>query len=84
MYKSHWLLRFILQIDKVEWKTNSNLLVILHFYVITRDETFPRVKLSSVPVHVIFHIQDLQMKNQWLLVLKDVTADYWKLLLIYL
>lgn len=38
------------------------LLVVFHFYVVAGDETFSGVELRSVPVHVIFHIENLQCK----------------------
>lgn len=38
-----------------------DILVGFHFDIIARNEAFPTVQLSPVPVHVIFHVQDLEI-----------------------
>lgn len=41
-------------------KVVNDSLVILHFYVITRYESFFAFKFGSKPIHVIFHVDHLQ------------------------
>lgn len=41
-----------------QWK-NKRLPMIFHLYIIARNQSFSPIQFSSVPVHVVFHIQYL-------------------------